>query len=78
MATFTRKQGQYLAFIHYYTRVNKCPPAQTDIQYYFQCTPPTVHSMIIRLHELGLIEREPGVARSLRVLVPEEELPSEW
>ena len=39
-------------------------------------TPPTVHSMIVKLDELGLIERQPGVARSIRLLVPEEEIPN--
>jgi hypothetical protein len=31
--------------------------------------------MIVRLHELGLIHREPGVARSIRVAIPEAEIP---
>ena len=29
-----RKQGQYLAFIHYYTKVNGKPPAEADMQRY--------------------------------------------
>jgi hypothetical protein len=28
---FTPKQGQYLAFIHLYTRLHRRPPAETDI-----------------------------------------------
>jgi hypothetical protein len=40
-ARFTAKQGQYLAFIHYYTKVNDCPPAEADMQRYFRVTPPT-------------------------------------
>ena len=75
LATFTSKQGQYLAFIHHYTKVNRRPPAQTDIQRYFGTSPPTVHSMIVRLHELNLIEREPRTARSIRVRVPVSEIP---
>ena len=43
---------------------------------FFQATPPSVHSMIVKLHELGLVERQPGVARSLRVIVPEDEIPT--
>ena len=27
---FTPKQGQYLAFIDAYTRVNRCPPAEWE------------------------------------------------
>jgi hypothetical protein len=34
--TFTPKQGQYLAFIHLYTRLHRRPPAETDMQEYFR------------------------------------------
>jgi hypothetical protein len=34
--SFTRKQGQYLAFIDAYTRVNLRPPAEADIQRRFR------------------------------------------
>jgi hypothetical protein len=30
--TFTAKQGQYLAYIHLYTRLHRRPPAETDMQ----------------------------------------------
>ena len=30
--TFTPKQGQYLAFIHLYTRLHRRPPAEADMQ----------------------------------------------
>lgn len=72
---FTDKQGQYLAFIHFYTKLNRCPPAEADIQRYFRVTPPTVHSMIVRLEQRGLLRRRPGTARTLEVLVPSAQLP---
>ncbi len=72
---FTDKQGQYLAFIHLYTKLNRRPPAEADIQQYFRVTPPTVHSMIVGLEQRGLIRRQPGVARTLEVLVPPAQLP---
>jgi len=75
MVEFTPKQGQYLAFIYYYTKINKRPPAEADIQWYFRVTPPTVHQMILRLEERGLIKRIPGQARTIEVLVPPEQLP---
>ena len=75
MARYTPKQGQYLAFIYYYTKIHRRPPAQTDIQRYFKVTPPTVHQMVVKLEALGLIERTPRQARSIRVLLPREELP---
>jgi Mn-dependent DtxR family transcriptional regulator len=72
---FTDKQGQYLAFIYNYTKMNRRPPAEADIQMYFRVTPPTVHQMILKLEEKELISRTPGQPRSLRVLVPPHQLP---
>lgn len=72
---FTEKQGQYLAFIYHYTKVKGRPPAQADIQLHFRVSPPTVHQMILKLEEKGLITRAPGQARAISVLVPSEELP---
>ena len=56
---FTPKQGQYLAFIHYYTKLNECPPAEADMQRYFRVTPPTVHQMVLTLEAKALIKRTP-------------------
>ena len=72
---FTKKQGQYLAFIYNYTKINGRPPAEADMQRYFRVTPPTVHQMILRLEEKGLLERVPGQARSIRLLLPPEQIP---
>jgi DNA-binding MarR family transcriptional regulator len=71
----TPKQGQYLAFIDSYTRVHRRPPAEADIQRHFGVTPPSVHQMILTLERAGLIRRQPGVPRSIEVLVPPEDLP---
>lgn len=73
---YTHKQGQYLAFIYYYTKIHRCPPAETDMQRYFRVTPPTVHNMVITLEKRGLIERVPGQPRTIRVLLAREELPT--
>jgi repressor LexA len=72
---FTPKQGQYLAFIHLYTKLNRRPPAEADLQRYFKVTPPAVHTMILTLERQGLIDRTPGQARSIRLRVPVVELP---
>jgi DNA-binding MarR family transcriptional regulator len=72
---FTPKQGQYLAFIDAYTRVNRQPPAERDIQRFFGVTPPTVHQMILTLERAGFIRRKPGRPRSIEVLVAPEDLP---
>lgn len=75
-ATFTARQGQFLAYIHQYGMVNGCAPAEADMQRFFQITPPSVHSMVITLERRGFICRVPGQARSITLLVPSESLPS--
>jgi len=73
--TFTQKQGQYLAYIHLYTRLHRRSPAEADIQQYFRVTPPTVHQMVLTLERAVLIKRQPGVARSIELLVDPAKLP---
>lgn len=73
--SFTPKQGQYLAFIDAYTRVHLRAPAEADIQRRFGVTPPSVHQMVLALERAGFVRRQPGVPRSIEVLVPPEQLP---
>ena len=73
--TFTPKQGQYLAFIHLYTRLHRRPPAEADMRQYFRVTPPSVHQMVLTLERAGFIKRKPGMARSIEVLVDPKLLP---
>src|SRR5712671_2272384 len=54
--TFTPKQGQYLAFIHAYTRLHRRPPAEADMQQYFRVSPPSVHQMVLTLERAGFID----------------------
>ena len=75
MPDYTEKQGQYLAFIHNYTLINGRPPAEADMQRFFRVSPPTVHQMVLKLEERGFITREPGKSRTIRVLVPSDQLP---
>jgi len=72
---FTEKQGQYLAFIYMYTLVNGQPPAEADMQRFFEVTPPSVHRMVTELESRGLIRRVPRQARSIRLAVSPDELP---
>ena len=72
---FTRKKGQYLAFIYNYTKIAGRPPAEADMQHHFHVTPSSVHQMVLSLKNAGLIEKTPGAARSIHVLVQPEELP---
>jgi Mn-dependent DtxR family transcriptional regulator len=73
--SFTDKEGQYLAFIDAYTRVNGRPPAEADLQRHFRVSPPAAHQMVLTLERAGLIRRQPGLARSIEVLVNPERLP---
>jgi repressor LexA len=73
--TFTPKQGQHLGFIHLYTRLNRRPPAEADMQRYFRISPPSVHQMLATLDRPSLVRRQPRVARSIEVLVDSKQLP---
>jgi hypothetical protein len=72
---FSARQGQFLAFIHRYCELHGRAPAEAEIQDFFEISPPSVNSMVKRLHEKGLISRVPGQARSIKVLVPPGVLP---
>ncbi len=72
---FTQLQGQYLAFVVAYVKLNRRAPAEADFQRYFNVTPPSVHNMILTLERRGLIKRTPGGSRSIEVLVPLSEVP---
>ena len=73
--SFTPKQGQYLAYIHLYTRLHRRPPAEADMQEYFRVSPPSVHQMVLTLERAGLIRRQPRAPRSIELLVDPSQLP---
>ena len=72
---FTQKQGQYLAFIHRYTKMRGFPPSYAEMEHYFDVTPPTVNQMIKTLEKNGLIEKQPRKARSIKVTLPAKQIP---
>lgn len=73
--TYTPKQGQYLAYIYYYTKLNGRAPAERDMQNFFRVTPPAVHRMVLELEKRGLIERVPHQPRSIKLLLARAEIP---
>lgn len=75
MIQYTQKQGQYLAFIYYYSKLNGVPPAEADIQRYFRATPSSVHQMIVKLEAKGLISRIPNTSRTIQVIIPTDQIP---
>jgi repressor LexA len=72
---YTSKQGQYLAFIYYYTKIHHVPPAESDLQGYFNVSAPAVHQMVLTLEARGFLERVPGKPRSLHLLLSRDDLP---
>jgi hypothetical protein len=74
-ARFTAKQGQYLAYLYLCRKLHRQSPSESEIAEYFRVSPPSAHQMIVKLEELELITREPGVPRSVRVAVPRSEIP---
>lgn len=72
---FTDAQGQYLALIYAYAKIHRRSPAEADLRRFFGVTAPSVHRMVIELEKRGLIRRESGKARSIKLLVAPEELP---
>ena len=74
-AEYTTRQGQFLAFIYYYTKLNGQPPAEHDMASYFQISAPAVHQMVLTLEKSHLIERRPGQSRSIRLLLGRDEFP---
>jgi IclR helix-turn-helix domain len=50
-------------------------PAEANLQRHFGVSPPSVHQMVLTLERAGLIRRQPGVPRSIEVLVAAELLP---
>lgn len=72
---FTARQGEYLAFIHAYTTLNRRPPAVADIADYFDVSPPSAQAMVQQLTKRALITKTPRAARSIRLAVDPSELP---
>jgi len=72
---YTSTQGQYLAFIYYYAKLHRQPPAEWDMYLYFRTSPSAVHQMVLTLERKGFIERVPGQSRSIRLLLARQEIP---
>lgn len=77
MPDFSPTQGRYLAFVHAYTGLHGCPPSEAEIAAAMCVSPPSVNQMVKQLERKGLISRQPGLPRTLQVLVPEEQIP-QW
>jgi hypothetical protein len=76
MADFTPTQGRYLSFIHAYICLHGYPPAESEIAAAMCVSPPSVNLMVKTLEKKGLLLRQPGQPRSLRILIPEDQIPA--
>jgi SOS-response transcriptional repressor LexA len=75
MTEVTPTQGRYLAYIHAYTEGFGLPPAESEIAEAIGVAPPSVNQMMKTLEKKGLIRRQPGVARSIEILIPRDSIP---
>ncbi|MBN1834049.1 MAG: MarR family transcriptional regulator [Deltaproteobacteria bacterium] len=72
---YTSQQGQYLAFIYYYTKIHGYAPSEADMQRYFKVSPPSVHQMIVALEKKEFIKKVPGQGRSISLTISRKNLP---
>ncbi|MEW6755843.1 MAG: hypothetical protein AB1505_33425 [Candidatus Latescibacterota bacterium] len=73
---FTARQAEYLAYIHLFRKLHRFSPSEVEIARYFRVSAPAVHQMLAKLEESGLITREPGVPRSVRLAIPASQVPA--
>lgn len=65
----TKRQREYLHFIDKYIKQFGRSPAESDIQRHFLVSAPSVNNMVQTLEKRGFIARQPGVARSIKLLI---------
>jgi Plasmid pRiA4b ORF-3-like protein/LexA DNA binding domain len=75
MADLSPTHGRYLSFIHAYGELHGYPPAEAEIAAALCVAPPSVNRMVKTLERKGLVLRQPGKPRSLRILIPANEIP---
>jgi DNA-binding MarR family transcriptional regulator len=72
----THRQGQLLAYVYWYTKIHRVPPSENEIAEFMGIYGPSVHRMILLLEVKGYLSRRPGEPRTLRVLLPPEQVPN--
>jgi len=70
----TKRQIDFLAYIHYYTKIHGRAPAEHEIAVFFKLSPPSAHQMILTLDKNGHISRVQGQARSIKINLTDGEL----
>ena len=76
MIAYTQKQGQYLAFIsQIHQNLMECRQRKLIFRHTLETTPPSVHQMVVKLTDQGLIGQIPHTPRSIKILVPPNQIP---
>ena len=75
MPRFTPTQGRYLSFIYAYTEGLGVAPAEAEIAEALQVQPSSVSGMLKTMVKKGLIQKKPGEARSIEILVDANVIP---
>lgn len=72
--TLPRALSRALTFIKRYIRDNSCPPSLGDISRDLRISRQRAHELVRGLERVGEITRTPGVALSIRLVEPLENL----
>jgi hypothetical protein len=71
----TRAQGQLVAYVYWYTKVHRVPPAENEIADFLGIRGPSAHQLILRLEAKAILSRQPGEPRTIKILLAREEVP---
>lgn len=71
----SKSQGQLVAFVYWYTKVHRMPPSENEIAEFVGVRGPSAHAMIVRLCSKGILDRRLGEPRTIRVLLPRDQIP---
>jgi Mn-dependent DtxR family transcriptional regulator len=71
----TQAQGKLVAYVYWYTKIHRVPPAENEIAAFLGIRGPSAHQMLLRLESKEILSRRPGEARTIKILLPREEIP---
>lgn len=72
---YSPRQGQFIAFIHNFTKVSGQAPTDRDVERYFKISSSGAREMIERLEWGKFVASSDDKPRRLRVLIPAEQVP---
>jgi hypothetical protein len=72
---YTPEQGQYLAYIFHFTRINYRLPTDADVQRYFRVSMASVRAMILSLDTAGWVFRPREKQESIAIRLKRDHLP---